>query len=329
MKNRNVSICGSIGVGKSYILKKLRDVFNDEEKLADYENLKQYHSNFKILFEVPDENILNRYYKFFNRYYYHLFLLLKSVIGVYLVISYLLFEYIEWFGVVCCLLVWVFQEIGLFTKPKNLCFETQIYFLTLRLKSMLSKKMCSNTLLFDDRSWEEDKLFALLQHKQKYFTGYQMDIYNDLFENFSKFMGPTDVYIYIESSPKRSHENVIKRGSCNISLEYLKELHEVYKDWVIKMQNIHKGRFIVINNENNNLNVERILTVLNKNFCEEVINEEDINEEAPYEYFQDGDITENIKELNEAREEIQYGDEEEECEEEYFTERDIKEMQEL
>jgi len=282
MKNKNVSICGSIGVGKSYILKKLRDAFNDEEKLADYENLKQYHANFKILFEVPDENILNKYYKFFNRYYYHLFLVLESMIVVYLIIKKLLFGYIGWFGFECCLLIWGCQEFGLFTKPKNLCFETQIYFLTLRLKSMLSKKSCSNTLLFDDRSWEEDKLFALLQHKQKYFTDYQMDIYNDLFENFSKFMSPTDVYIYIKSSPKRSHENTIKRGSCNISLEYLKELHEVYKDWVIKMQNVHKERFIVINNENNNLNVERMLTLLNKSFYEE----------TPNEYFQDGDISE-------------------------------------
>jgi len=244
-----VNICGMIGAGKTYTIKNIQKEFNKNEYLKSDEckSLMKKIEDFKFYFEIPDKNIL------YNYYYY--------------------FKYNIWFKIGLILTLFLIKIIGIdigilllliifFYMPKNLCFETQIYFLNLRIKSFLEKRKFKG-LIFIDRSLEEDKIFANLQITNNFFTKNQERIYLSFFEEYSKITNESSaLYIYLKVSANRAKLNSDLRGD-NISLYYLKNLEQEYKKWEVEMKKKHAENFIVINNENNNLDLNKIYLMIN------------------------------------------------------------------
>ena len=96
-----------------------------------------------------------------------------------------------------------------------------------------------NSLLFVERSVFTDKhCFAKNCFESGKMNKIEYDIYNRWHEWLvDKFEIKPDAYIYLKTSPEKSHERTQKRsrdGEGGIPLEYLKTLHEKHEDWLEK-----------------------------------------------------------------------------------------------
>jgi len=233
---KSFAVCGSISVGKSFLLGKLEKFFNDKNSVnkikEEYPKLAPFINKFKVFYELPDPDILERYYKGMDPDYKDL-------------------------------------------KPTDVCFDTQMYFLSQRLK-ILKKKTSHYGLVADDRSWWEDKMFPKMQLKSKFFTPEQYKIYNTFFEEYSKLMPIPNFFIYLDVSPENCFLNLQKRikkmklqgfntsGEERISVKYLTNLGKEYDAWRDEMKKKFGKKFIIIDN-NDYVLLDTVLKVINDN----------------------------------------------------------------
>lgn len=222
---------GLIGSGKSFFLNTVEEFLNGEtsvEELEKYPILAMYAGKFKVLHEDPDSEVLDVFYKAINI---------------------------------------VKDGKGITPKTQRICFVTQMHFVKIRLINDALKYNATRGggLYGEDRIFEEDKLFPLLQVKKGYLSEAQFNVYMNLYEALLKNVKPRrpNFIIYLDVTPETAHKNLLKRGERNITKEYVKDLHNVYQSFKEEMTLEYGDSFVIVDN-NTNISKDEILTILNK-----------------------------------------------------------------
>lgn len=100
-----------------------------------------------------------------------------------------------------------------------------------------------------DRSIHEDTVFASINQKIGTIDELNWNTYLQGFQDFQIFCPEPDVYVYLDATPEKCHERIMKRArpaeqstnfdnstkSEGIPLDYLRTLHQGYQDWLAEI----------------------------------------------------------------------------------------------
>jgi len=285
----SVFLAGSIGVGKTFTVDEIIKFMVNDKNLKIikkiYPNLLKHFKKSCKLTESPSPVILSRYYNALKAIKTNYFKLFQWIMGLFFALLMLGkggSEFVLLLLFFTFVIIWVFNKLrgGSKLTPKDVCFDTQMYFLCKKRKHLRIAANGSNNdkLVMFDKSWFEDPLFPKLQLKMGYMTQSQYDIYFELFKELSKdgYVNKKDsIYIYLKASPEtcflrlqnRIRDNKFKGFDTSneelITLSYLKELRSIYDKWEVQMKRNLKDRFIVIDNGDYNGILKKVLNVIN------------------------------------------------------------------
>ncbi len=113
-------------------------------------------------------------------------------------------------------------------------FAMQVYLLNLRFQQH-QEIIWRGRSAIQDRTIYEDSIFAKMLAKTGLMDPRDYRTYVDLFRHMSNFMCKPNVIVYLDVSPERSHERIEARSRGPekvITLEYLRALHEGYKEFI-------------------------------------------------------------------------------------------------
>jgi deoxyadenosine/deoxycytidine kinase len=250
---KRIAVCGMIGAGKTELLKRYKE---------------KYGGDIEVFYEEPDPEILKRYYKhlffldFINKAYWYF-------LGFFIINLYfftLCWTFILILSLLFSLLLYVVKK-----YCKSVLFDTQIYFLSLRMNTEIKKKNCGKNVA-EDRSFLEDELFPLTQFESGLLSRTHFNIYKRFFDEYVKVLEIPDLFVYLDVTPEIAYRNVNLRIKNSISsnerfitLDYLKKLCRQYEIWKHKMfVEYGKEKFIVIDNNKEFFTPTELHDLINK-----------------------------------------------------------------
>ncbi|MEA3350340.1 MAG: deoxynucleoside kinase [Chloroflexota bacterium] len=115
-------------------------------------------------------------------------------------------------------------------------FHSQIFFLTHRLRA--HRKLIDHpTSVIQDRTvYEDAEVFAHNLYRQGQICERDYKTYSELYHVLSEFLPPPDLVVYLRASNQTLKRRIQQRGrnyERDISLDYLKQLNQLYEDWVM------------------------------------------------------------------------------------------------
>ena len=114
-------------------------------------------------------------------------------------------------------------------------FNLQIYFLNSRFRQVVDIRKSGKTVVQDRTIYEDAFIFAPNLHSMNLMSTRDFENYRSLFELMSSFIQPPDLLIYLRASVSTLVSQIQKRGrdyENSIRLDYLKNLNEMYEDWI-------------------------------------------------------------------------------------------------
>jgi deoxyadenosine/deoxycytidine kinase len=114
-------------------------------------------------------------------------------------------------------------------------FNLQIYFLNSRFRQVVDIRNSGKTVIQDRTIYEDAYIFAPNLHTMNLMSTRDYDNYRSLFDLMSTFIQPPDLLIYLRASVPTLVSQIQKRGreyENAIRLDYLKNLNEMYEDWI-------------------------------------------------------------------------------------------------
>lgn len=128
-------------------------------------------------------------------------------------------------------------------------FNLEVYFLTQRLKDVMSIASSSETVIQDRTIFEGVYVFVANNYAQGNLSKRDFDAYMDLFNVVMSQVKLPDLLIYLRSSIPHLVENIQKRGrnyEQSMGLDYLQGLNDRYEKFISE----YKGELLVIDTEN-------------------------------------------------------------------------------
>ncbi len=113
-------------------------------------------------------------------------------------------------------------------------FSMQVYLLNRRFQQH-QEIIWRGRSAVQDRTIYEDSIFAKMLSKAGLMDPRDYETYVQLFKNMSNFMCKPSVIVYLDVSPESSKERIDMRSrgvESSISLDYLKELHDGYEEFI-------------------------------------------------------------------------------------------------
>src|SRR5690606_21727135 len=92
-----------------------------------------------------------------------------------------------------------------------------------------------NSVVQDRTVYEDAEIFARNLYQQGNMNERDYDAYRRLYQAISSFLPAPDLMIYLEANVDTLMAHISKRGrdfERNISYEYLKQLNQLYNDWI-------------------------------------------------------------------------------------------------
>ncbi|MCX6278752.1 MAG: deoxynucleoside kinase [Bacteroidetes bacterium] len=133
-------------------------------------------------------------------------------------------------------------------------FNLQIYFLNSRFRQVIEIRNSGETVVQDRTIYEDAFIFAPNLHAMNLMSTRDFDNYRSLFDLMNKFIQPPDLLIYLRATVPTLVNQIQKRGreyENSIRLDYLKNLNEMYEDWI----NGYKfGKLLIIDADNLKVN---------------------------------------------------------------------------
>ena len=133
-------------------------------------------------------------------------------------------------------------------------FNLQIYFLNSRFMQVIEIRNSGETVVQDRTIYEDAFIFAPNLHAMNLMSTRDFDNYRSLFDLMNKFIQPPDLLVYLRASVPTLVNQIQKRGreyENSIRLDYLKNLNEMYEDWI----NGYKfGKLLIIDADNLKVN---------------------------------------------------------------------------
>ena len=118
---------------------------------------------------------------------------------------------------------------------KAWAFQSQVYFLTHRMRSHFELLMSKSSVLQDRTVYEDAEIFARNLYLQGNMTETDYATYRELFELFITMLNPPDLVLYLSAPVETLLERISTRGrdfESTISSEYLTQLNDLYKEWI-------------------------------------------------------------------------------------------------
>lgn len=145
-------------------------------------------------------------------------------------------------------------------------FNLQVYFLNSRFRRIIEIRKSGRTVIQDRTIYEDAHIFAPNLHAMNLMSTRDFENYKTLFELLSSLIKPPDLIIYLRASVPTLVSQIQKRGreyESAIRLDYLKNLNDMYEDWV---ENYKFGKilFIDVDNLKFNENMEHLGVVIDK-----------------------------------------------------------------
>lgn len=125
-------------------------------------------------------------------------------------------------------------------------FNLQIYFLNSRFRQVVKIRKSNVTVVQDRTIYEDAYIFAPNLHSMNLMSTRDFDNYRSLFDLMSTFIQPPDLLIYLRASVPTLVNQIQKRGrdyENAIRLDYLKNLNEMYEDWI---ENYKLGKLLIV-----------------------------------------------------------------------------------
>jgi len=120
---------------------------------------------------------------------------------------------------------------------RSWAFQSQIYFLTHRLRAH-RQLLDHPTSAIQDRSvYEDAEVFAHNLSRQGHIDQRDYDSYKELYQVLSEFLPPPDLVIYLRASVPTLLDRIRLRGrdyERQIDREYLNQLNLLYESWINK-----------------------------------------------------------------------------------------------
>jgi deoxyadenosine/deoxycytidine kinase len=118
---------------------------------------------------------------------------------------------------------------------RNWAFQSQIFFLTHRLR--IHRQLLDHpTSVVQDRSvYEDAEIFACNLHEQELISARDYRTYRELYKVLTEFLPPPDLVIYLRSSVATLMNRISRRGrgyEQEISSAYLSQLNTLYESWI-------------------------------------------------------------------------------------------------
>ena len=118
---------------------------------------------------------------------------------------------------------------------KAWAFQSQVYFLTHRMRSHFELLMSKTSVLQDRSVYEDAEIFARNLYLQGNMTETDYATYRELFDLFITMLNPPDLVLYLSAPVETLLERINTRGrdfESTISTEYLTQLNDLYKEWI-------------------------------------------------------------------------------------------------
>lgn len=129
-------------------------------------------------------------------------------------------------------------------------FNLQVYFLNSRFRRIIEIRKSGKTVIQDRTIYEDARIFAPNLHSMNLMSTRDFENYKSLFELISSLIKAPDLIIYLRASVPTLVSQIQKRGreyESAIRLDYLKNLNDMYEEWV---ENYTLGKILFIDVDN-------------------------------------------------------------------------------
>lgn len=114
-------------------------------------------------------------------------------------------------------------------------FQSQIFFLSHRLRIHLDLIRASGSVMQDRSIYEDAEVFAKNLHLQGYLNQRDYETYHTLYQTLAEFLPLPDLVIYLRASLPTLLNRISQRNRSyerTISPEYLNQLNSLYEKWI-------------------------------------------------------------------------------------------------
>src|ERR1700749_894915 len=144
-----------------------------------------------------------------------------------------------------------------YSDMKRWSFNLQIYFLNTRYRQIIDIQKGGKNIIQDRTIYEDAYIFAENLHDMGLMTTRD-------YENYTEFIKPPDLLIYLKASVPTLVNNIQRRGreyESGIRLDYLSKLNEKYQKWI---GGYNLGKLLIIDKDNIDFanNTEDLATIV-------------------------------------------------------------------
>jgi deoxyadenosine/deoxycytidine kinase len=118
---------------------------------------------------------------------------------------------------------------------KRWAFQSQIYFLTAKLRLHRELEEYPGSVIQDRTIYEDAEIFALNLKRGRCISKRDFETYWALYQAIARELRPPDVMIYLRCSVGALRRRITNRGrpsEKNVPVSYLRRLHRLYEDWI-------------------------------------------------------------------------------------------------
>jgi deoxyadenosine/deoxycytidine kinase len=145
---------------------------------------------------------------------------------------------------ICCYLDWepFFEPVAnnpyladFYEDMPAWAFQSQVYFLTHRLRAHHALAKHPASVLQDRSVYEDAEIFAQNLYLQGHILERDFQTYRELYETVIEFLPPPDLVIYLRATVDTLKDRIALRGrdyERSISREYLNSLNLLYEHWI-------------------------------------------------------------------------------------------------
>ncbi len=145
-------------------------------------------------------------------------------------------------------------------------FNLQVYFLNSRFRRIIEIRKSGKTVIQDRTIYEDAYIFAPNLHAMNLMSTRDYENYRSLFELISSLIKPPDLIIYLRASVPTLVNQIQNRGreyESAIRIDYLKNLNDMYEEWVENYK-LTKILFIDVDNLKFSESTEHLGVVIDK-----------------------------------------------------------------
>lgn len=125
--------------------------------------------------------------------------------------------------------------VDFYKDMKAWAFQSQVYFLTHRMRSHFELLQNPTSVVQDRSVYEDAEIFARNLYLQGNMTETDYTTYRELYDLFITMLNPPDLVLYLSAPVETLLARINMRGrdfESTISAEYLAQLNQLYDDWI-------------------------------------------------------------------------------------------------